>query len=87
MAQYMANALPVVCLLEPVVPVAEPVELHPDDDADVVHHVLSVQFLPPCEADKMVSRNRRVLKACHHPRGGDKLPHPDDMVLGEKSCK
>ena len=64
-------------------PVAEPVELHPDDDADVLHHVLPVQLLPAIEPDEMVPRHQGVLKACHHSWSGDKLPHFNDMILKE----
>ena len=45
---------PVVCFFQSVVSVAEPVKLHPDNDADVLHHVLSVQLLPPRKANKMI---------------------------------
>ena len=46
---------PIVCLLDPVVSVAEPVELHPHDDADVLHHVLPVQLFPAGKSNKMAS--------------------------------
>ena len=64
-------------------PVAEPVELHPDDDADVLHHVLPVQLLPAVEPEEVVPRHQGVLEACHDPGGGDKPPHLDDMILEE----
>ena len=67
--------------------VAEPVELYPDNDGDVLHAVLPVYLLPAAVAQEMIPGNQRVLEAGHHSRRGCENLHFVDMVLQRNQIK
>ena len=61
--------------------VAEPVELYPDDDGDVLDAVLPVDLLPAWVPYVVFPWHQGVLEAGHHSwRGGEDL-HLVDMIL------
>ena len=64
--------------------VAEPVELYPDDDGDVLDAVLPVDLIPAGVADEVVPRHQGVLEAGHNSRCGGEYLHLVDMILHTK---
>ena len=72
---------PVVSFLQSSMFVAEPVQLYPDDDGDVLDTVLPVDLLPARVAQEVFPGDQGVLEAGHHSwRGGEYL-HLVDMIL------